>query len=57
MKLENYIQGSWITGDGEGQLLFDAVNGEFIATATTEGLDFKGILEYGGRWAILLSAS
>jgi oxepin-CoA hydrolase/3-oxo-5,6-dehydrosuberyl-CoA semialdehyde dehydrogenase len=47
MKLENYIQGSWITGDGEGQLLFDAVNGELIATATTEGLDFKGILEYG----------
>jgi oxepin-CoA hydrolase/3-oxo-5,6-dehydrosuberyl-CoA semialdehyde dehydrogenase len=47
MKLENYITGKWITGDGEGQQLFNAVTGESIATATTAGLDFKEILEYG----------
>ncbi|MGN6165407.1 MAG: phenylacetic acid degradation bifunctional protein PaaZ [Flavisolibacter sp.] len=46
-KLENYITGQWITGDGDGQLLHDAVTGETIATATTKGLDFASILQYG----------
>ncbi len=46
-KLENYITGKWIMGDGEGQALYDAVTGETIAAATTKGLDFAGILEYG----------
>ncbi len=46
-KLENYITGNWITGDGEGQQLYNAVTGDAVATATTKGLDFKSILEYG----------
>lgn len=46
-KLENYIKGSWVTGDGEGQLLYDAVTGEAFAAATTKGLDFASILDYG----------
>jgi len=46
MKLENYITGNWITGDGEGQLLYNAVTGEPIASASTKGLDFKKILDY-----------
>jgi oxepin-CoA hydrolase/3-oxo-5,6-dehydrosuberyl-CoA semialdehyde dehydrogenase len=46
-KLENYVTGKWIRGDGEGQVLHDAVTGEEIAVATTQGLDFKSILEYG----------
>ena len=46
-KLGNYINGKWITGDGDGQLLYNAVTGETIASATTKGLDFKNILEYG----------
>lgn len=45
-KLENFILGRWITGDGEGQPLFDAVTGEQIATASTKGIDFKDILQY-----------
>jgi oxepin-CoA hydrolase/3-oxo-5,6-dehydrosuberyl-CoA semialdehyde dehydrogenase len=47
MKLQNYINGNWITGDGDGQILKDAVTGEAIATATTKGLDFKSMLHYG----------
>jgi len=47
MKLENYITGNWITGDGDGQPLYNAVTGEAVATASTKGLDFKQILEYG----------
>jgi oxepin-CoA hydrolase / 3-oxo-5,6-dehydrosuberyl-CoA semialdehyde dehydrogenase len=47
MKLENYVLGNWITGDGEGQPLYDAVNGETIVYATTKGLDFASVLQYG----------
>jgi oxepin-CoA hydrolase/3-oxo-5,6-dehydrosuberyl-CoA semialdehyde dehydrogenase len=47
MKLGNYITGKWIEGDGEGQQLYNAVNGDIIATATTKGLDFESILNYG----------
>jgi len=49
MKLENYIQGNWVTGDGDGIPLINAVNGEEVAVATTKGFDFKDILEYGRR--------
>ena len=47
MKLENYILGNWVTGDGDGQALSDAVTAEIIAFATTKGLDFASILQYG----------
>lgn len=46
-KLGNYITGKWINGDGDGQLLYNAVTGETIAAASTKGLDFKSVLEYG----------
>lgn len=45
-KLENYITGRWITGDGDGQTLFNAVTGEAIGAATSKGLDFKSITDY-----------
>jgi oxepin-CoA hydrolase/3-oxo-5,6-dehydrosuberyl-CoA semialdehyde dehydrogenase len=45
-KLGNYITGNWINGDGDGQLLYNAVTGESIAAATTKGLDFKSITDY-----------
>src|SRR5688500_6556752 len=48
-KLENYISGKWITGDGEGDALYNAVNGDEIARATTKGLDFAAMLDYGRK--------
>jgi oxepin-CoA hydrolase/3-oxo-5,6-dehydrosuberyl-CoA semialdehyde dehydrogenase len=45
-KLQNYILGSWITGDGDGQTLFNAVNGQAITTASTKGIDFAIVLDY-----------
>jgi oxepin-CoA hydrolase/3-oxo-5,6-dehydrosuberyl-CoA semialdehyde dehydrogenase len=48
-KLGNYITGKWITGDGDGQVLHDAVTDDEIAIASTEGLDFAAILDYGRR--------
>ena len=46
-KLGNYITGRWITGDGEGQPLYNAYNGETLTHASTKGLDFGAILDYG----------
>lgn len=47
MKLQNYICGSWTEGKGEGQMLFNAVNGESIASASSDGIDFAEVLAYG----------
>lgn len=44
--LENYICGNWLTGDGEGQQLFDAVTGEPLVRVSTKGLDFAAITVY-----------
>ncbi|MFB6306086.1 MAG: aldehyde dehydrogenase family protein, partial [Flavobacteriales bacterium] len=47
MKLENYIQGKWVKGEGKGKPLYNSVTGEKIAEATTKGIDFEKTLEYG----------
>jgi oxepin-CoA hydrolase/3-oxo-5,6-dehydrosuberyl-CoA semialdehyde dehydrogenase len=49
MKLENYVAGKWITGDGDGQQLYNAVTGEVVANATTKGLDFSSMTEYARK--------
>ena len=38
-----------MAGTGNGQLLTDAVTGEPIAQASTEGIDFKSVVEYGRK--------
>jgi oxepin-CoA hydrolase/3-oxo-5,6-dehydrosuberyl-CoA semialdehyde dehydrogenase len=48
-KIENYILGNWISGDGDGQTLYNAVSGDAIATATTAGLDYASILSYARK--------
>jgi len=45
-KLGNYITGDWITGDGDGQALYNAVTGEQLGAASTKGLDFKSVTDY-----------
>lgn len=44
---DNYIQGSWVKGDGEGLALHNAITGEQIGTCSSEGLDYAAILDYG----------
>ncbi len=46
-KLQNYVSGSWVTGDGEGTPLYNAVDGSAIGAASTRGLDYASILKYG----------
>ena len=47
--LASYAQGSWVEADGKTATLHHAVTGEPIAKASSEGLDFKGMLEFGRR--------
>lgn len=49
MKLQNFALGRWINGSGEGQPLYDASTGDLVATATSNGLDFGEMLEYGRK--------
>jgi len=46
MKLQNYAVGKWQSGEGEGQTLFNAINGDTIATASSKGLDFAEMMNY-----------
>ena len=48
-RLENYVTGRWIPGDGEGQTLFNAYNGEPVTQTTTNGLDFAALLDYARK--------
>ena len=45
-KLGNYITGKWIEGDGDGQVLFNAVTGKPINNATSAGIDFEAALKF-----------
>ncbi|MGB0975024.1 MAG: phenylacetic acid degradation bifunctional protein PaaZ, partial [Flavobacteriaceae bacterium] len=47
MKLQSYINGHWVAGQGEGTPMFDAVTGDTIGFSSTEGLDIPAVLEYG----------
>lgn len=47
MKLKNYALGQWIEGEGNGQEIFHAVTGDKIFTASSNGLDFKAMMDYG----------
>lgn len=49
MKLENYAQGRWMAGEGDGQALYNAITGDVINTASSKGLDFGAMLEYARK--------
>ncbi len=49
MKLQNYVSGKWIAGEGDGQALFNAVTGEQIASASSKGLDFSAMMDYARK--------
>ncbi|MCG2616062.1 phenylacetic acid degradation bifunctional protein PaaZ [Terrimonas sp. NA20] len=46
---KNYVTGAWVTGDGEGQALYNAVTGELLGAASSKGIDFASVLEYGRK--------
>jgi oxepin-CoA hydrolase / 3-oxo-5,6-dehydrosuberyl-CoA semialdehyde dehydrogenase len=46
MKLQNFVAGRWVEGDGPGTPLLHAVTGEVVAHATSQGIDFRQMLDY-----------
>ena len=45
-RLQNFVQGEWVTGSGKATDLFHAVTGDKIAEATTGGIDFAAMVRY-----------
>ncbi|HXH31499.1 MAG TPA: phenylacetic acid degradation bifunctional protein PaaZ [Bacteriovoracaceae bacterium] len=50
-QLENYALGKWTRGLKEGQLLHNAITGEAIAAASSEGLNFSDMMVYARQTA------
>lgn len=48
-QLHNFALGKWIAGSEEGDILLDASTGEAIASASSKGLDFGAMLDYGRK--------
>ena len=48
-KLGNYVTGHWINGEGEGQPLYNAASGETVAHASSKGIDFAAMLDFGRK--------
>lgn len=46
MRLQSYVEGRWTEGKGSGAALYHAVSGEKIAEVSSEGIDFKAMLDY-----------
>ena len=47
--LNNYVLHRWLPGDGDGIPQYHAITGEQIGTASSEGLDYAAILDYGRK--------
>jgi oxepin-CoA hydrolase/3-oxo-5,6-dehydrosuberyl-CoA semialdehyde dehydrogenase len=45
-KLGNLVLDHWVEGDGDGKTLTSAVNGDPVASITSDGLDFADILAH-----------
>ena len=49
MRLQNFSFDRWQEGTGSGTLLLHAVTGTEVAVASSEGLDFRGMVEHARR--------
>ena len=48
-RLRNYALDQWVEGSGKGTTLYNAVTGAEVAQASSDGLDFRAMLEHGRR--------
>lgn len=48
-KLKNYAEGKWVNGTKEGETLHNAVTGDAIYTASSDGLDFGAMMQYARK--------
>lgn len=47
--LQNYAEGKWVNAVAGGETLYNAINGDPIYTASSEGLDFGSMMEYARK--------
>ncbi|RYE23177.1 MAG: phenylacetic acid degradation bifunctional protein PaaZ [Sphingobacteriales bacterium] len=48
-QLKNYAEGKWITAKQDGDVLYNAITGDSIYTASSEGLDFGAMMDYARK--------
>lgn len=48
-QLKNYAEGKWVVSKNEGEPLHNAITGEAIYTASSEGLDFGAMMDYARK--------
>ena len=46
---KNYALGQWVSGEGEGTPLFNAITGVEIGSANSKGLDFGEMMNYARK--------
>ena len=46
---QNYILGKWTAGEGVETNLYHAINGSIVGTASSAGIPFEDVLEYGRK--------
>lgn len=49
IQLKNYAEGKWMTAKSEGDKLYNAITGDAIYTASSEGLDFGAMMDYARK--------
>lgn len=49
VRLKNFSQGVWTEGTGNGTPLYHAVTGEQLFVASSDGIDFKGMMDYARK--------
>jgi oxepin-CoA hydrolase/3-oxo-5,6-dehydrosuberyl-CoA semialdehyde dehydrogenase len=47
MKVQSYVSGQWVEGQSSGVEVYNAVNGEAVGVVSSDGIDFKAVVEYG----------
>ena len=45
-QLNNFAYGKWIPGEDKGQELVNAINGDFVASASSKGIDFAKMCDF-----------
>ena len=48
-KLKSYAAGHWVEGTGPGKQLFNAINGDVVAEANSDGLDMAAMFEHARK--------
>jgi len=46
LNIQSFVIGEWVSGDCEGQNVFNAINGEPIGEVSTSGIDFQSVINY-----------